>query len=238
MLKKYADILIWDTVADKPENVRFEGVDYARIEMPVQAGFEIQMQDAGFYLADRTLKVSINLAKLPTGLEKFIRLPIEETNKYKKEIFELAVNSFLYDRRFHILPECSQEISAKVLKTWIDEQDNALVCLYKDKPIGFLELNYIRAHETDFAFGLEPEEFGRRIEREILGIDIQFARERDAARAGGPVLWVVGQFKIFDLVFGVIIDNHPDRVQHADAARRRLVELFAYAMLQQRAIDY
>ena len=140
MLKKYADILSWDTVADKPENVRFEGVDYARIEMPVQAGFEIQMQDAGFYLADRTVKVSINLAKLPTGLEKFIRLPIEETNKYKKEIFELAVNSFLYDRRFHILPECSQEISAKVLKTWIDEQDNALVCLYKDKPIGFLEL--------------------------------------------------------------------------------------------------
>lgn len=140
MLKKYGDISLMDITVSQPEEWNFEGADCARIEIPSNSNFEVQMQDKGFYWADRTLKVSISLAKLSENLEKYLRLPIEETTDYKKDILRIAVNSFTYDRRFHIAPQCNEEVSEKVLNVWVNALDKVLVCLYKEQPIGFLAL--------------------------------------------------------------------------------------------------
>lgn len=138
---RYGNISLMNIIAQFPENWNFENSDYVRVEMPTKADFEIQMQDKGFYWVDRTLKVSIGLAKLPENLEKYLRLPIEETTDYKNDILKIAVASFTYDRRFHIFPKCNKEISTQVLQSWINELDKVLICLYKDQAIGFLALS-------------------------------------------------------------------------------------------------
>ena len=140
MLKQYGDISHISINASHPEKWDFEGADYARVELPANSDFAIQMQQQGFYWTDRTIKVSISLSKLSENLEKYLRLPIEETADYKPDILRIAVNSFTYDRRFHLLPQCNKEISAAVLQKWVNDLDKVLVCLHKEQPIGFLAL--------------------------------------------------------------------------------------------------
>lgn len=92
-----------------------------------------------FVFGDRTLDVSIPLSKIE-GIEKFVRLPILETSDYKQEILEIAQNSFSYDRRFHLAPKYNQDLANLVLEDWVEGLDQVLVCLFKEKPIGFLAL--------------------------------------------------------------------------------------------------
>ncbi len=113
---------------------------YEKIIMPVNSNNEIKMQDDGFYFADRTILASINLLHSKLEPEKLIRLNVIQTKDYKNEILEIAKKSFPYDRRFHLEPICNQDVANKELKKWVDEIDNALVCIYKDNPIGFLVL--------------------------------------------------------------------------------------------------
>lgn len=105
---------------------------------------EINMQKQGFFFVERTVRATISVAKISADIDRFIRLPIIETTDYKDDILNIAINSFLYDRRFHLLPELNTVVASSVLKKWIDDLDNVLVALYKNKPIGFLALK-----ETD-----------------------------------------------------------------------------------------
>lgn len=98
-----------------------------------------------FLLCERTLSVSINLVRSSLNFEKLVRLQIVETDKYKKDIFEIAKTEFTYDRRFHITQRCNASIAALVLEEWINEISSSLVCVYKDIPIGFLVLKQAAA---------------------------------------------------------------------------------------------
>ena len=130
MLKHYDSIFFADIKAQQPEPWDIAGATHIRVEM----------QNRGFYLADRTLGVSIDLAKLPDNLEKYIRLQILETRDYKEDILRIATASFVYDRRFHIAPDLSKDVAAKVLREWVHDLDETLICLYKEQVIGFFSL--------------------------------------------------------------------------------------------------
>ncbi|MBR1777614.1 MAG: GNAT family N-acetyltransferase [Alphaproteobacteria bacterium] len=110
------------------------------IVVPADAANEIRMQRDGFFFADRTMKTTISLSKISVDLDRFIRLPIIETADYKADILRIAVASFAYDRRFHVLPDCSADVSSVVLKQWVEELDTVFVALFKEQPIGFLAL--------------------------------------------------------------------------------------------------
>lgn len=110
------------------------------IVAPTDAANEIRMQRDGFFFADRTMKTTISLSKIAVDLDRFIRLPIIETTEYKDDILRIAVASFGYDRRFHILPDCSTDVSSVVLKKWVDDLDTVFVALFKEQPVGFLAL--------------------------------------------------------------------------------------------------
>lgn len=110
------------------------------IVMPTDPADEIRMQRSGFFFADRTVKTTISLSKIAVDLDRLIRLPIVETTEFKDDILRIAVDSFVYDRRFHILPDCSSDVSKTVLKQWVDELDNVFVALFKEQPVGFLAL--------------------------------------------------------------------------------------------------
>ena len=117
-----------------------QGVRYEREVLPSCVDTEFDMVRDGWYFADRTLKVTIQLAKVMSDLKRLQRLPIVETPDYTEDIFRIAHESFTRDRRFHVAPKCDQTISATVLRQWVDELGPTLGCLYHEKPIGFLNL--------------------------------------------------------------------------------------------------
>ncbi len=113
-------------------------------KMPANADNEISMQKDGYFFADRTLYVSINLSRFAIDTKKLIRLNIVSTKEHKEEIFEVARKSFPYDRRFHLTPETDNKAAEIEIKKWVENLDDVLVCFYKDSVIGFLALK-----ETD-----------------------------------------------------------------------------------------
>lgn len=137
---RYGDIFLADGIASIPSEWDFGEATHARIVLPSCADTEVEMQRRGFFFADRTLKVSIPLSKVMMDLKRFQRMPIVETKDFQEEIFRIAHESFTRDRRFHVAPKCNQDVSAVVLRQWVDELGPTLVCLYHEKPIGFLNL--------------------------------------------------------------------------------------------------
>ena len=122
------------------ETYNINGKRYEREVLPSCAGTEHEMVQKGWYFADRTLKVSIPLSKATMDMKRLQRMPIVETTDYKEDIFRIAHESFTRDRRFHVAPKCDQAVSAVVLRQWVDELGVSLVCLYHEKPIGFLNM--------------------------------------------------------------------------------------------------
>ena len=151
---RYGDIFLADEVGATPSDWNFGEATHARIILPSCADTEVEMQRRGFVFADRTLKVSIPLSKVTMDLKRFQRIPIVETNEYHEDIFRIAHESFTRDRRFHVTPKCNQDVSAVVLRQWVDELGPTIVCLYHDKPIGFLNIRenfvYLAAVEAKY----------------------------------------------------------------------------------------
>lgn len=171
---RYGDIFLADEVGATPSDWDFREATHARIVLPSCADTEVEMQRRGFVFADRTLKVSIPLSKVTMGLKRFQRMPIVETSEYHEDIFRIAHESFTRDRRFHVAPKCDQDVSAVVLRQWVDEFDSTFVCLYHDKPIGFLNLKANVVH-------LAAVEAKYRVTGAAMGLyakAIEVARER------------------------------------------------------------
>ena len=140
MLEEYGPIKLANIAPESPDEIYQENADYMRVEMPANAEVEIAMQDKGFYWVDRTLHACVHLVKIPDNLEKYVRLPIEESCHYKEDILRIAASSFTYDRRFHVSPHCDKRIATMVLHGWIQKLHEVLICKYKDQVIGFLAL--------------------------------------------------------------------------------------------------
>ena len=145
MIKVYGDISLADIVAEKPDDWNITDATHVRVQLPSSANYGIKMQQDGFFFADRTIKTSINLSKCPLNLEKLIRLPIQETSHYKEDILRIACASFVSDRRFHVALDYNAKIAELVLKAWVMELDEVLVCFFKEIPVGFLALKKTNA---------------------------------------------------------------------------------------------
>lgn len=122
------------------ETFEIAGRHFARATLPSCAADEVRMVRDGWFFADRTVKTSIPLAKVTMDLKRFQRLPIDETNGFRDDIFRIAHASFTQDRRFHVAPECNLDVSAAVLKAWVEALGPTLVCLFRERPVGFLNL--------------------------------------------------------------------------------------------------
>ena len=156
---RYGDIFLADEVGATPSEWSFVEATHARIILPSCADAEVEMQRRGFTFADRTLKVSIPLSKVTVDLKRFQRMPIIETVDYKEDIFRIAHESFTSDRRFHVASKCNQDVSAVVLRQWVDELGPTLVCLYHETPIGFLNLKFPEAEIEQQPSTSQPPNF-------------------------------------------------------------------------------
>lgn len=160
-LRKYGEVCLLDAKdIDPKELVEYdEAVTNIRAIFAASPESELQMQQMGFVLADRTLGVSINLPRSNLDFDRMVRMEIVETDGFKDEILEIAKKSFLYDRRFHIKPEIDHEIAGTVLAEWVAELDKVLVCLYKEKPIGFLALKDVGADASSVHLAAVDEKY-------------------------------------------------------------------------------
>lgn len=140
----YGKIHLLDVIADEPCVVDTFGATHVRFFLPADEKFVSEMQEQGYILADRTLGVSINLRRSSIDFAKNIRMKVEESGEHRKDILRIAKESFVYDRRFHILPKCNSKTAELVLKDWVANLNNVLVSLYKENMVGFLALE-----ETD-----------------------------------------------------------------------------------------
>lgn len=122
------------------ETYEIGGKRYVRETLPSGAADEVRLVRDGWFFADRTVKTSIPLSKVTADLRRFQRLPMEETEGWREDIFRIAHESFTQDRRFHVAPECNPEVSAAVLKAWVEALGPTLVCLFRERPAGFLNL--------------------------------------------------------------------------------------------------
>ena len=82
MIKVYGAVRIADIEASQPAEWNISGATHVRVMLPASSASELNMQERGFFWADRTLKVSISLARCPVDLTKAVRLPVEKIDSH------------------------------------------------------------------------------------------------------------------------------------------------------------
>lgn len=140
MIKNIGSIQLADIAADAPENWQINNATHARVILPAKPSYEHGMWRWGYFLADRTLEAVISVASCKIDQAKMIRLPVKQEDNCKEEIFEIAVASFVNDRRFMITAEPNPQIEAEIIRKYVNNLSEPLVCRFHDKIIGFLGL--------------------------------------------------------------------------------------------------
>ncbi len=98
------------------------------------------MYEKGFFLADRTLDVSINLTRSEIDFKKLIRICPTIISGSNDVVFDIAKQCFPTDRHFNINFKPNTETSEMVLRGWVDQLKNVYIYEIKGAPVGFLTL--------------------------------------------------------------------------------------------------
>lgn len=219
MIKYYGTISLADVQAEKPEHWDFREASHARVQLPASPENVMAMQEEGFLWADRTLKTSIVLSRCMADLDRMIRLPVVATTDFKDDIYRIACSSFIYDRRFHIEPACSASTAALVLREWVDELGEVLICQFRNLPVGFLALKQT-AEDTLFVHLAAVEEKYRMTgaAMTLYATACKLARERGFKKLEGRIssqnTAVMNVYTAFGASFSEPIDIFLKRLQH------------------------
>ncbi len=140
--------------------------DIIRVEVAANAENEYFMQKNNFYFADRTIKTSLSLSKLPKNIEKMQRVEIIEAHTNREKIKTIAYNSFHTDRRFHLLEKCDNDFAEIRISQYIDDLfalDKSKIKIYQaifeDNSIGFLALKEISEENVCIYLAAVEEKF-------------------------------------------------------------------------------
>lgn len=113
---------------------------YCRLEIPSNQSNINALFKKGYVFVERTLGVSINLSKDEIDYKQLIRFDIKKVQANNEDVLRIAIDSFPTDRRFHIRPEYDNSISEIIIRDWVSKLNEIYVCVYKDKIIGFIDL--------------------------------------------------------------------------------------------------
>ena len=219
MIKVYGAVRLADIEASQPAEWNISGATHVRVMLPASSASELNMQERGFFWADRTLKVSISLARCPVDLTKAVRLPVEKIDGHKKDLLRIACASFPYDRRFHVLPTCDDAVASMVLKEWVDSLDDVLACFFHEKIVGFLAL--VRNSEESLFVHLAAVEEKYRMAGAAMSLyarACQVTAERGFRRLEGRIssqnTAVMNLYAAFGAIFSEPIDIFLKEVSH------------------------
>lgn len=139
-LRSYGPIRLLNIEADSPELPDLDGASHVRVSLPAGRAGQEALEARGFTFGDRTLKVSIIPARQKKDYQRLVRLEPEITRGGGEEILAIALSSFPTDRRFQVTPNYDERLAAIILKTWVDDLEEVLVCRLKGEVAGFLAL--------------------------------------------------------------------------------------------------
>lgn len=133
-------IRVLEIECDKPYKWESGNATHMRVCMEPCYENRAEMLERGFFFADRTLAVSINLASSSVDYNAFVRTEPLLTSQHKDEVLAIARESFFNDRRFHLAPKPDMALAEAVLARWVEALDKIYLCRIKEKTIGFLAL--------------------------------------------------------------------------------------------------
>src|SRR5262245_51331762 len=81
---------------------------------------------------------------------------------------------------------------------------------------GTLALDDVAIPQTDFTPRRQPEELLRWRLHEVVMLDVEHARKRNAARAGSRIFRVVDRLNLLDTSLRIVFDDEPQRPQHSE----------------------
>ena len=138
--RQYGAVRLLDIECTKPYTWNVEDATHVRVSIPPTYDNTIEMLEKGFFLADRTLDVSINLARSSIDYKRYIRVAPTLTSGRNNEVLEIARQSFPTDRRFNLSYRPDPCVAEAVLSCWIKELDQYYLSEIKGKTVGFLAL--------------------------------------------------------------------------------------------------
>lgn len=139
-LLSYGPIRLLNIEADSPELPDLHGASHVRVSLPAGRTGQEALEAQGFTFGDRTLKVSIIPARQKIDYQRLVRLEPDITQGGGAEILSIAQSSFPTDRRFQVAPNYDDRLAAIILKAWVDDLEEVLVCRLKGEVAGFLAL--------------------------------------------------------------------------------------------------
>ncbi len=95
----------------------------------------------------------------------------------------------------------------------------------------------IGIHQTHLIARKQTKIFLWRLLHEVLAFDVQFPGERHLSRPKRFVFHIILHFKIFGLIFRIIIDHKLDRIQYRHHPRTLQLQILPDAVFQHRVID-
>lgn len=187
-IKQYGEIILLDICDMHPADWASGNATNIRVRLPASPEHEIMMHGKGFFWADRTIGVSINVLRCALDLSRMIRMKIEESSEYKDEILKITESVFKTDRRFHIRPECDMSTAFHVLQDWVADLDKNLVCIHKDAPVGFLALKEIASDTLFVHLAAVMEKYqAAGVAISLYARGLQIAKDRGYKKLNGRV---------------------------------------------------
>ena len=138
--KQYGNITLLDIECSEPYGWNEENASYVRVSVPPTYDHARQMLEQGFFLADRTLDVTINLTRSNIDYRRLVRIAPSITSGRNDEVLAIARQSFPADRRFNLSYKPDPSVAETVITGWVGELDRYYLSEIKGKAIGFLAL--------------------------------------------------------------------------------------------------
>lgn len=139
-LLQYGPIRLLNIQTDSPVLPNLDGATHVRVSLPSGRSGQVALEAQGFTFGDRSLKASVIPARQKIDYQRLVRLTPEIARGGSEEILAIALSSFPTDRRFQVAPNYDDRLAAIILKAWVDDLEEVLVCRLKGELAGFLAL--------------------------------------------------------------------------------------------------
>lgn len=138
--RQYGEIRLLNIECEAPYDWEAGDATHVRVSMPPEVESQVEMAERGFFLADRTLGVSISLSRSAVDFDALVRGEPEIAHGMQAEVLGIAKQCFPTDRRFHVAPALNQPLADKILAGWVEGLPPCYLYRHKGEPVGFLAL--------------------------------------------------------------------------------------------------
>lgn len=158
-LKDCGPVRLLDIEAEAPADWDFSGATHVRVSLPAGRVGQSALEARSFVFGDRTLDVEIRPLKTKMDYARLVRIKPEAVRGPHRELLDIALAAFPFDRRFHVAPDYDSKVATAVLTAWVAELDEVLICRLKEEAAGFLALRETGEKKTSVHLAAVAEKY-------------------------------------------------------------------------------